>query len=69
MLDVKYDIKILISSIYDCQSNIIMNYQIIRELLSEGNGNISALHNEIRHLQEKVIKFQKELRERYQYSH
>jgi len=68
MLDVKYDIKILISSIYDCQSTIIMNYQIIRELQSEGNGNISALHNEIRHLQEKVIKFQKELRERNQYS-
>ena len=68
MLDVKYDIKKLISKIYDCQSNIIMNHNIIREILSVGNGNISVLNNEIRHLQEKIIKFQKELREKYQYS-
>ena len=68
MPDVKYDIKELISKIYDCHSNVIMNHGIIRELLTVGNGNISALNNEIRHLQEKIIKFQKELRERYQYS-
>ncbi|MBN1789101.1 MAG: hypothetical protein JW830_01305 [Bacteroidales bacterium] len=69
MLDVKYDVKTLISRIYEYQSNILINHSIIRELLQEGNGNISALHNEIRHLQEKIKESQKELIEGYNYSH
>lgn len=69
MLDLKYDVKILISRIYEYQSNILINHIIIRELLHEGNGNISALHNEIRHLQEKIKESQKELIEEYNYSH
>ncbi len=69
MLDIKYDVKILISRIYEYQSNILINHGIIRELLQEGNGNIGALHNEIRHLQEKIIEFKKQLSERYKYSY
>lgn len=68
MLDVKYDVKELISRICEYQSNILINHSIIRELLYEGNGNVSTLHNEIRHLQEKIKEFRKQLSERYIYS-
>ena len=37
MLDVKYNIKSLISSIYECQKKIIINRRFIRELESEGH--------------------------------
>jgi len=70
MLDVKENVKILISNIYECQKKIMINRRFIKDLLSEGNGNaVLELQNEIRHLQEKIREFQRELSGRYQYSH
>jgi len=65
MLDVKYNIKSLISSIYECQKKIIINRRFIRELESEG-GDSLKLRNEISDLERKISDFQKELRKRYQ---
>ena len=65
MLDVKYNIKGLISSIYECQKKIIINRRFIRELELEGN-DTTKLRNEIRELEKKISEFQKDLRKRYQ---
>jgi peptidoglycan hydrolase CwlO-like protein len=67
MLDVKYNIKSLISSIYECQKKIIINRRFIRELESEGS-DTSKLKNEINELEKRIGEFQKELRKRYQFS-
>jgi hypothetical protein len=67
MLDVKYNIKSLISSIYECQKKIIINRRFIRELESEGN-DTNKLRWEISDLERKISEFQKELRKRYQFS-
>jgi peptidoglycan hydrolase CwlO-like protein len=67
MLDVKYNIKSLISSIYECQKKIIINRRFIRELESEGS-DTSKLKNEINDLEKRIGEFQKELRKRYQFS-
>ena len=70
MLDIKDSIKDLISRIYECQKEIMINRRFIRDLLLEGNGNnTSRLQNEIKDLQWKIIEFQKELSERFQYSY
>ena len=68
MLDVKYNIKSLISSIYECQKKIIINRRFIRELESEGN-DTQKLKNEITDLEKKIGEFQKELRKRYQFTY
>jgi len=68
MLDVKYNIKSLISSIYECQKKIIINRRFIRELESEGN-DASKLRNEITDLEKRISEFQKELSKRYQFSY
>jgi hypothetical protein len=68
MLDVKYNIKSLISSIYECQKKIIINRRFIRELESEGI-DTSKLRNEISDLERRIGDFQKELRKRYQFSY
>lgn len=65
MLDVKYNIKSLISSIYECQKKIIINRRFIRELELEGNDTMK-LRKEIKDLENRIIEFQKELRKRYQ---
>jgi hypothetical protein len=67
MLDVKYNIKSLISSIYECQKKIIINRRFIRELEAEGN-DTNKLRGEITDLEKKISEFQKELRKRYQFS-
>jgi hypothetical protein len=67
MLDVKYNIKSLISSIYECQKKIIINRRFIRELESEGN-DTNKLRGEISDLERRISEFQKELRKRYQFS-
>jgi len=70
MLNVKNCVKSLISDIYECQKKIMINRRFIQDLLREGNeSNISVLHNEIKHLQEKIREFQKELRERHNYAY
>ena len=70
MVDIKDSIKSLISRIYECQKEIMINRRFIRDLLLEGNGNnTSRLQNEIKDLQWKIIEFQKELSERFQYSY
>ena len=68
MLDVEYNIKSLISSIYECQKKIIINRRFIRELELEGN-DTGKLRNEIQELENKISEFQKELRKRYQLSY
>jgi hypothetical protein len=68
MLDVKYNIKSLISSIYECQKKIIINRRFIRELELEGN-DTSKLRNEITDLERRIGEFQKELRKRYQFTY
>jgi peptidoglycan hydrolase CwlO-like protein len=68
MLDVKYNIKSLISSIYECQKKIIINRRFIRELESEGSDTMK-LKNEITDLEKRICEFQKELRKRYQFSY
>jgi peptidoglycan hydrolase CwlO-like protein len=68
MLDVKYNIKSLISSIYECQKKIIINRRFIRELESEGHDTFK-LKNEIDDLEKRIGEFQKELRKRYQFTY
>ena len=70
MIDIKDSIKSLISRIYECQKEIMMNRRFIRDLVLEGNGNnTSGLQNEIKGLQWKIMEFQKELSERFKYSY
>jgi hypothetical protein len=68
MLDVKYNIKNLISSIYECQKKIIINRRFIRELEAEDN-DFTKLKNEIEDLERKIIDYQKELKRKYQFSY
>jgi hypothetical protein len=68
MLEVKYNIKGLISSIYECQKKIIINRRFIRELESEGQ-NAAHLERENRELEGQIIQFQKDLRKKYQFSY
>ena len=70
MLNVKENVRRLISNIYECQKKISINRRFIGDLLSEGNRNaVSALQDEIKRLQEKIHEFQMELSERFNYSH
>jgi hypothetical protein len=68
MLDVKYNIKSLISGIYECQKKIIINRRFIRDLESEG-ADTSMLRNEIMDLEHRIMDYQKELRNKYQFSY
>jgi DNA-binding LytR/AlgR family response regulator len=68
MLEVKYNIKGLISSIYECQKKIIINRRFIRELESEGQS-AAHLERENRELEGQISQFQKELRKKYQFSY
>jgi hypothetical protein len=70
MLNVKENVRRLISNIYECQKKILINRRFIGDLLSEGNRNaVSVLQDEIKRLQEKIQEFQMELSERFSYSH
>jgi hypothetical protein len=68
MLEVKYNIKSLISSIYECQKKIIINRRFIRELELEGQST-AHLEKENRDLESQILTFQKELRKKYQFSY
>ncbi len=68
MLDVKYNIKSLISSIYECQKKIIINRRFIRDLEAEG-ADTSKLRNEIGELERRIALYQQELRNKYQFSY
>ena len=68
MLDVKYNIKGIVSSIYECQKKIILNRRFIREMEAEGL-NTSLLENENLKLEEKISELQKELKKKYQFSY
>lgn len=61
-----YDIKTLISSIYECQKKILINRRFIKELELEGS-DTTKLRNEIADLERKIANYQKELRSRYHY--
>lgn len=68
MLDVKYNIKELVSSIYECQKKIILNRRFIREMESAGE-DVTKLELESQKLQEQIVEFQKELKKKYQFSY
>jgi hypothetical protein len=52
MLNVKENVRRLISNIYECQKKILINRRFIGDLLSEGNRNaVSVLQDEIKCLQ------------------
>lgn len=68
MLDVKYNIKGLVSGIYECQKKIILNRRFIREMQSEGK-DTSKLAEENSKLEERIEEFQKELKRKYQFSY
>lgn len=68
MLDVKYNIKGLVSSIYECQKKIILNRRFMREMEVEGL-DINLLEVENQKLEEKIAEFQKELKKKYQFSY
>ena len=68
MLDVKYNIKGLVSSIYECQKKIILNRRFIRELEVE-NQDTAHLIEENKLLEEKIREFQRELKKKYQFSY
>lgn len=68
MLDVKYNIKGLVSSIYECQKKIILNRRFIREMESEGQ-DVSMLETENQKLEEQIAEFQKELKKKYQFTY
>jgi hypothetical protein len=68
MLEVKYNIKSLISSIYECQKKIIINRRFIRELELESRST-AHLEKENRDLEGQILTFQKELRKKYQFSY
>ena len=69
MLDITYSISDLISSIYECQKKIILNRRFIHELEIEGKEfETQRLQNENIRLQEKIVKFQAELSERFHYT-
>jgi DNA-binding LytR/AlgR family response regulator len=68
MLEVKYNIKGLISSIYECQKKIIINRRFIRELESEGQS-FAHLERENKELENQISQYQKELRKKYQFSY
>ena len=68
MLDVKYNIKGLVSGIYECQKKIILNRRFIHELEAEGQGT-EHLEEENRLLGEKIKDYQRELKKKYQFSY
>lgn len=68
MLDVKYNIKGLVSGIYECQKKIILNRRFMREMEVEGQ-DTTLLENENRKLEEKIVEFQMELKKKYQFSY
>jgi hypothetical protein len=68
MLDIKYNIKGLVSGIYECQKKIILNRRFIREMEAEGQ-DTTLLENENRKLEEKIVEFQMELKKKYQFSY
>lgn len=68
MLEVKYNIKSLISSIYECQKKIIINRRFIRELEAEGQSS-AHLERENQELEGQIADYQRELRKKYQFSY
>lgn len=68
MLDVKYNIKGLVSGIYECQKKIILNRRFMREMEVEGL-DTTLLENENRKLEDKIVEFQMELKKKYQFSY
>lgn len=66
MPNIKNNIKNLISDIYECQKQILINRRFIRELETYGNSNSTLrLKYEIVILQKKIIAFQDELKLRF----
>jgi len=64
----QYDIKNLITHIYECQKKIILNKRFIKELDMLGE-NTSNLDREIRELEKKISVYKGELRKNYEYAY
>jgi hypothetical protein len=64
----QYDIKNLVTHIYECQKKIIINKRFIRELEQLGE-DTSNLNREIRDLEGKITVYKTELRKNYQYAY
>jgi uncharacterized protein YigA (DUF484 family) len=67
MIDVKYNIKDLVSNIYECQKKIIINRRFIRELETEGQ-DCTQLKHENDQLENRILSFQRELRNKYHFA-
>jgi coenzyme F420-reducing hydrogenase delta subunit len=59
-----YNIKGLISSIYECQKRIIINRRFIREYEADGR-DVRKLRDEIKEMENKISEFQTQLRKQY----
>ncbi len=68
MLDVKYTIKGLVSSIYECQKKIILNRRFIRELEDDGR-DVAHLVEENKVLEAKIRDYQADLKKKYKFSY
>ena len=68
MKNTQYDIKNLITHIYECQKKIIINKRFIKELDSMGE-DTGILNKEIRDLEGKISVYKNELRKNYQYAY
>ncbi|QQS50107.1 MAG: hypothetical protein IPM71_10935 [Bacteroidota bacterium] len=68
MLDIKYNIKGLVSSIYECQKRIILNRRFMRELEIESQST-THLEEENKLLEEKIREYQRELKKKYMFSY
>ena len=67
MYDVKYDIKGLISQIYECHKRIAINKRFIKQLELEGN-DVTKLKGEIKKLEQKIEEYRNVLRTEYQFA-
>ncbi len=66
MLNIKENVKRLVTNIYECQKKILINRRFIKDLISEGNRNAALLlQDEIKRLQDKIRVLQMELNERF----
>ena len=67
MLDIKPDIKSMITGIYECQKKLLFHRKILREVELDGSDDdINTLIKEIAILEKKLHELQRKLREKYE---
>jgi hypothetical protein len=60
MVEVKSNVKILVSNIYECQKRIMINHRFIMEIRNNG-GDASRLQHENVEIQKRIEKYKKDL--------